>query len=56
MSRPTAVRGLAGKKRLLQDQLSTARYDWNGDDLQGRGQFLDMAPWQIYVFSLVKRD
>jgi hypothetical protein len=28
-------------------------YDWNGDDLQGRGLYLDM-PWQACVFSLVK--
>jgi hypothetical protein len=56
MSRPTAVRGSRRKKWLLQDHLSTARYDWNGDVLQGRGLFLDMAPWQIYVSSLVKRD
>jgi hypothetical protein len=47
---------LAGKKWLLQDQLGTARYDWNGDDLQGRGLFLDMAPWQTSVFSLATRD
>lgn len=43
---------LAGKKWQLQDQLSPASYDWNGDDLQGRGLFLEMAPWQTCVFSL----
>ena len=47
---------LSGKKWLLQDQLSTAGFDWNGDDLQARGLFLDMAPWQASVFSLVRRD
>ena len=47
---------LAGQKWLLRDQLSAASFDWNGDDLQGRGLFLDMAPWQACVFSLVKRD
>jgi 1,4-alpha-glucan branching enzyme len=47
---------LAGKKWQLQDQLSTASYEWNGDDLQGRGLFLDLAPWQASVFSLVKRN
>lgn len=46
---------LAGTKWQLQDQLSTASYQWNGDDLQGRGLYLDMAPWQSIVFSLVKR-
>ena len=47
--------GLAGKKWQLQDQLSPASYEWNGDDLQGRGLFLDMVPWQASVFSLEKR-
>ena len=44
---------LTGKKWQLRDQLSPASYDWNGDDLQGRGLYLDMAPWQACVFSLV---
>jgi glycosidase len=43
---------LAGKKWQLQDQLSPASYEWNGDDLQGRGLFLDMAPWQTAVYAL----
>jgi hypothetical protein len=47
---------LAGKKWRLEDQLATAGYDWNGDDLAGRGLFLDMKPWQASVFSLTKRD
>jgi hypothetical protein len=47
---------IAGKKWQLQDQLRPAIYDWNGDDLQGKGLFLDMAPWQASVFTLVKRD
>ncbi len=41
---------LAGRKWQLQDQLSPARYEWHGDDLQGRGLYLDMAPWQACVF------
>ncbi len=45
---------LAGKQWLLQDQLSPASYAWNGDDLLGRGLFLDMAPWQAQVFSLTR--
>ena len=46
---------LVGKRWLLQDQLATASYQWNGDDLQGRGLFLDMAPWQacIYLMSTI---
>jgi hypothetical protein len=43
---------LGGKKWRLQDQLSEASYDWNGEDLVGRGLFLDMAPWQASIFSL----
>lgn len=46
---------LAGKKWQLQDQLSTGSYEWHGDDLQGRGLFLDLAPWQATVLSLAKR-
>jgi len=43
---------LAGKKWRLQDQLSANAYDWNGDDLRGRGLYLDMAPWQAVVFAV----
>jgi glycosidase len=43
---------LAGKKWRLQDQLTAAGYEWNGDDLHGRGLFLDMAPWQACAFLL----
>jgi len=48
--------GLAGKKWRLEDQLTAAGYDWNGDDLTARGLFLDMTPWQASVFSLTKGD
>jgi hypothetical protein len=43
---------LAGKKWQLRDLLSTATYEWNGDDLSGRGLYLDMPPWQACVFCL----
>jgi hypothetical protein len=43
---------LAGKRWQLQDQLSPANYEWNGDDLLGRGLYLDMAPWQASVFTI----
>jgi hypothetical protein len=43
---------LAGRKWRFEDQFADAVYDWNGDDLVGRGLFLDMAPWQASVFSL----
>jgi glycosidase len=48
--------GLGDRKWQLQDQLGTASYEWSGDDLQGRGLFLDLAPWQTSVFSLAKLD
>lgn len=44
---------LGGKKWRLHDQLAGVSYDWNGDDLQARGLYLDMAPWQASVFSLI---
>jgi glycosidase len=43
---------LAGKQWRLQDQMSSASYDWNGNDLVGRGLYVDMAPWQACVFAL----
>ena len=43
---------IAGRKWQLHDQLTAARYEWNGDDLLGPGLFLDMAPWQASVFSV----
>ena len=45
---------LAGTNWRLQDQLSSARHDWNGADLQDRGLFLDLAPWQTCVFTLAR--
>ena len=47
---------LAGKEWQLCDQLSPASYVWNGDDLQSRGLYLDLSPWQACVFSLVKHE
>lgn len=44
---------LTGKRWRLQDQLSVASYDWIGNDLTGRGLYLDMPPWQASVFSLI---
>jgi Alpha amylase, catalytic domain len=42
-----------GKDRWrLTDLLGDATYDRDGDELQGRGLFLDVPPWQASVFSL----
>src|SRR5205807_625584 len=46
-----AFADLGGKKWRLQDQLNQVGYDWKGDDLQTRGLFLDMVPWQACAFS-----
>ncbi len=45
---------LGGKVWRLQDQLTSLAYDWNGDDLQTRGFFLDMAPWQACIFEIAE--
>jgi glycosidase len=47
---------LAGKAWQLQDQLRLVSYDWNGDDLVGKGLYLDAAPWQASVYKLSKLD
>jgi hypothetical protein len=46
---------LAGGDWRLQDQLEDISYDRNGTDLQSRGLYLDMRPWQASVFALTKR-
>jgi len=45
---------LAGARWQVQDQLSPASYEWSGDDLQGRGLYVDLAPWQACVFKLTR--
>jgi hypothetical protein len=42
----------AGEKWRLQDELRPASFERNGDDLQGKGRFLDLAPWQASGFAL----
>jgi Alpha amylase, catalytic domain len=49
---PPPFPGLGGKAWRLQDLLSDATYDRNGDDLQSRGLYLDMAPWHYHVFEM----
>ena len=38
----------------LQDSLGDATYDRDGDDLQGRGLYLDERPWSARVFALIR--
>jgi hypothetical protein len=44
------LRDLVGKRWKLHDQLSSSTYEWHGDDLCGRGLFLDLSPWQTNAF------
>jgi len=46
--------GLAGRRWLLQDLMGDARYERDGTDLESRGLYLDVGPWQVHVFE-VKR-
>jgi glycosidase len=43
---------LGNNRWRLTDLLGDATYDRDGDDLQGRGLYLDVPPWQASVFSL----
>jgi hypothetical protein len=43
---------LGNRQWRLQDLLGDASYDRAGDDLQGRGLYLDVASWQACVFCM----
>ena len=36
------------------DVLGTATYEREGHELQARGLYLDVPPWQAHVFSLTR--
>jgi len=44
--------GLAGRGWRFRDLTGDAQYERNGDDLSGRGLYLDAGPWQYHVFEL----
>jgi len=46
--------GLANSRWRLKDLLGDATYDWDGNDLQGRGLYLDERPWSARVFTLTR--
>ena len=46
--------GLANSRWRLKDLLADATYDWDGNDLQGRGLYLDERPWSARVFALTR--
>jgi hypothetical protein len=45
---------LSNSQWRLKDLLGDAAYDWDGNDLQGRGLYLDERPWSARVFALAK--
>jgi hypothetical protein len=45
---------LANSRWRLKDLLGDATYDWDGNDLQGRGLYLDERPWSARVFALTR--
>jgi hypothetical protein len=47
---------LGGGQWTLQDLLGDARYERDGNDLQSRGLYLDVSPWQAHVFSMMRRE
>jgi hypothetical protein len=44
--------GVAGRRWRLRDLLGDAQYDRDGSELQSRGLYLDVAPWQYHVFEI----
>lgn len=44
---------LAGRNWKLRDLMGDFLYERNGDELQHRGLYLDVAPWQVHVFEVV---
>ena len=45
---------LGNRQWRLKDLLGDATYDWAGNDLQGRGLYLDERPWSARVFALTR--
>jgi hypothetical protein len=43
---------LGGSQWRLQDQLGDAVYDRDGRELETRGHYLDLSPWQSHVFKM----
>ncbi len=43
---------MGGRRWHLHDLLGDAQYERDGDDLQSRGLYLDMTPWQYHVFEM----
>jgi glycosidase len=52
--KPVPFVGLRDHRWRLKDLLGDARYDRDGNDLESRGLYLDIAPWGYHVFKLQK--
>jgi glycosidase len=50
------IEDLASHPWRLRDLVGTAAYDRDGHDLQSRGLYLDMTPYQASIFSLARCD
>ena len=46
---------LGSRQWVLQDQMNMVTHDRDGNDMQSRGLYLDMLPWQAAAFSLTAR-
>ncbi len=46
------VAGLRGRRVILHDLMSPARYERDGDELISRGLYLDMPAWGYHVFEV----
>ena len=45
---------LRGQQWRLHDLLENARYDRDGNELQGRGLYVDLPPWRYHILKLQK--
>jgi glycosidase len=52
---PLDLSGLAGRSWELQDLLHGQVYPWAGDDLAGRGLYIDLPAYGYHLFALVGR-
>ena len=49
---PLPVPSLAGREVMLRDLMNPIKYARSGDELIGRGLFLDMPAWGYHIFTL----
>jgi hypothetical protein len=53
---PIPLPNLRDRRWRLEDLLGDARYDRDGNELESRGLYLDVPPWQAHVFSVTKKE